>query len=165
MPKPIVAAVNGVAAGAGFSMSLACDLALASKSARFVMAYTGIGLSPDGGSTFWLNQLVGPRKAMEMIYFNEPIDADEALRLGLVNRVVASEQLEEEVKLLAQKLVQGPRKTFGRAKKLVRSASTETLESQMELERQEIALSTLETEFQEGVTAFVEKRPPDFRKL
>jgi 2-(1,2-epoxy-1,2-dihydrophenyl)acetyl-CoA isomerase len=165
MPKPVIAAVNGTAAGAGFSMSLACDMSLAVQGMSFVMAYTGIGLVPDGSSSYFLSRLVGPRKAMEIVYLNEPISADEALRLGIVNHVYLAEDFEKSVSSLALKLAQGPMETYGRAKQLLRLGLIETLESQMENERQGIAMSSLSAEFQEGVTAFVEKRKADFRSL
>ncbi|MBW1786698.1 MAG: enoyl-CoA hydratase [Deltaproteobacteria bacterium] len=162
MPKPVMAAVNGTAAGAGFSMSLACDMSIAVEGARFVMAYTNIGLVPDGSSTYYLNRLVGPKKAMEIVYLNEPFDADEALRLGMVNRVLPARDFEKGVADIARKLAQGPTETYGRAKALMRLGHQETLESQMENERQGIALSSLQGEFREGVTAFIEKRKADF---
>ncbi len=165
MPKPVIAAVNGIAAGAGFSMSLACDLGLASDQARFVMAYTNIGLVPVGSSTYTLSRLVGPRKAMEIVYLNKPIGAREALDLGLVNRVIPADRFEKEVSAVARKLADGPTRTYGRAKALVRAGLSETLESQMESERQGIALSSLQPEFREGVTAFVEKRKANFRSV
>jgi len=165
MPKPVLAAVNGIAAGAGFSMTLACDMSIAAEGARFVMAYTNIGLVPDGSSTFFLSHLVGPKKAMEMIYLNEPIDAEEALKLGIVNRVLPSEEFEKGVSEIARKLAQGPTETYGRAKELIRKGLLETLESQMESERQGIAFSSLQGEFREGVTAFREKRKADFSSV
>ncbi|MCP4668804.1 MAG: enoyl-CoA hydratase [Deltaproteobacteria bacterium] len=162
MPKPVIAAVNGTAAGAGFSMSLACDMSLAVKGVNFVMAYTDIGLVPDGSSTYFLSRLVGIKKAMEIVYLNEPISADEALRLGLVNHVYSPEDFEKGVASMALRLAQGPTETYGRAKRLLRLGLVETLESQMENERQGIAQSALGPEFREGVTAFVEKRKADF---
>lgn len=162
MPKPVIAAVNGIAAGGGLSMSLACDLSIAVKEARFVMAYTNIGLVPDGSSTYFLTRLVGTKKAMEMVYLNEPIDTDEALRLGIVNRVLPAEDFEEGVASVARKLAQGPTETYGRAKAIIRLGLSESLESQMENERQGIAACGLRGEFQEGITAFVEKRKAKF---
>ena len=162
MPKPVIAAVNGTAAGAGFSMSLACDMSLAMEGVRFVMAYTGIGLVPDGSSTYFLSRLVGIKKAMEIVYLNQPIDTDEALRLGIVNHVFPAEDFKKSVSSVALSLAQGPTETFGRAKVLLHRGLGETLESQLENERQGIALSALCGEFWEGVTAFVEKRKADF---
>lgn len=165
MPKPVVAAVNGIAAGAGFSMSLACDLCLAVEGARFVLAYTNIGLTPDGGSTYFLSRILGIRKAMEIVYLNEPLSAREALGLGIVNKVFPEEDFEQGVLSVAQQLARGPMETYGRAKKIVRLGLSETLESQMENERQGIADRSLAPEFREGVAAFVEKRKPDFASL
>ena len=162
MPKPVIAAVNGISAGAGFSMCLACDLSFAVEGARFVMAYTNIGLVPDGGSTYFLSRLVGPRKAMEIVYLNEPIETDEAIRLGFINRVFSDKDFEKEVFSVALRLAQGPTQTYGRAKALFRHGLMQTLESQMENERQGIAQSALLGEFREGITAFAEKRKPDF---
>jgi 2-(1,2-epoxy-1,2-dihydrophenyl)acetyl-CoA isomerase len=140
-------------------------MSIAAEDARFVMAYTDIGLVPDGSSTFFLSRLVGPKKAMELIYLNEPIDAAEALKLGIVNRVLPSDDFEKGVSYVAQKLAQGPTATFGRAKNLMRKGILETLESQMENERQGIAHSALQGEFQEGITAFTEKRKADFLSI
>lgn len=165
MPKPVIAAVNGTAAGAGMSMSLACDLGLAAEGSRFVLAYTHVGLVPDGGSSYFLPRLVGYRKAMEIAYLNEPIDSAEALRLGLVNRVFPAETFEEEVSKVASRLAQGPTETYGRARNLMRLGLTESLESQMENERQGIVTSSLSGEFQEGVSAFTGKRKPDFESV
>ncbi len=162
MRKPVIAAVNGTAAGAGMSMSLACDMSFAVEGCRFVMAYTGIGLVPDGGASYSLPRLVGYRKAMEIAYLNEPLDSSEALRLGLVNRVFPPETFEAEVSKIASRLAQGPTATYGRVRNLMRLGLTASLESQMENERQGIVASTLSGEFREGVTAFVEKRKPDF---
>jgi 2-(1,2-epoxy-1,2-dihydrophenyl)acetyl-CoA isomerase len=162
MPKPVIAAVNGTAAGAGMSMSLACDLGLAVEGCRFVLAYTNVGLVPDGGSSYFLPRLVGYRKAMEIAYLNEPIDSSEALRLGLVNQVFPEETFEEEVSKVASRLAQGPTATYGRARNLMRLGMIESLESQMENERQGIVTSSLSGEFREGVTAFAGKRKPDF---
>jgi 2-(1,2-epoxy-1,2-dihydrophenyl)acetyl-CoA isomerase len=162
MPKPVIAAVNGVAAGAGLSMNLACDMSIAVKEARFVLAYTNIGLVPDGSSTYYLTRIVGYKKAMEMVYLNEPIDTDEALRLGIVNKVLPPDDFEEGVTSVAQKLAQGPTETYGRAKATIRLGLSESLESQMENERQGIALCGFSSEFQEGITAFVEKRKAKF---
>ncbi|MEM2983556.1 MAG: enoyl-CoA hydratase [Candidatus Bathyarchaeia archaeon] len=162
MPKPVIAAINGIAAGGGLSMSLACDLSFARQDARFVMAYTNIGLVPDGSSTYFLSKIVGPKKAREMIFLNEPLDADEALRLGIVNRVFPKEEFEREVASIAIRLSRGPTDTYGRVKGLLRLGLIETLESQMENERHGVSLSSLHGEFREGVTAFVEKRRADF---
>jgi len=163
MEKPIIAQVHGVAAGAGMSLALACDLTIAAETARFVVAYGKVGLSPDGGLTYFLPRLVGPKRALEMFYTGDPIDAGEALRLGLVNRVVPDAELERETQALAQRLAQGPTLALARAKELVYRSLSESLETQLENERGLLGLSTLSEDFREGVQAFIEKREPKFR--
>jgi len=163
MEKPVVAQVHGVAAGAGMSLALACDLTIAAQSARFIVAYSKVGLSPDGGLTYFLPRLVGPKKALEIFYIGDPIDADEALRLGLVNRVVPDAELEKETRALARRLAQGPTLAFARAKELVYRSLRESLETQLENERGLLGLSTLSEDFREGVQAFIEKRECKFK--
>jgi 2-(1,2-epoxy-1,2-dihydrophenyl)acetyl-CoA isomerase len=163
MEKPVVAQVHGVAAGAGMSLALACDLTIAAQSARFIVAYSKVGLSPDGGLTYFLPRLVGPKKALEIFYIGDPIDADEAVRLGLVNRVVPDAELEKETRALARRLAQGPTLAFARAKELVYRSLSESLETQLENERELLGLSTLSEDFREGVQAFIEKREPKFK--
>ena len=163
MEKPVVAQVHGVAAGAGMSLALACDLTIAAQSARFIVAYGRVGLSPDGGLTYFLPRLVGPKKALEIFYIGDPIDADEAVRLGLVNRVVPDAELEKETRALARRLAQGPTLAFARAKELVYRSLRESLETQLENERGLLGLSTLSEDFREGVQAFIEKREPKFK--
>jgi 2-(1,2-epoxy-1,2-dihydrophenyl)acetyl-CoA isomerase len=163
MEKPVIAQVHGVAAGAGMSLALACDLTIAAETARFIIAYGKVGLSPDGSATYFLPRLVGPKKALEIIYTGDPIDAGEALRLGLVNRVVPDAELEKETQALARQLAQGPTLALGRAKELVYRSLSESLETQMENERDFLGLSTFSEDFREGVQAFIEKRQPKFR--
>lgn len=161
-PKPVIAQVHGVAAGAGMSLALACDLTIAADTARFMMAYARVGLSPDGSSTYFLPRLVGPKKALEIFYIGDPISADEALRLGLVNRVVPEGALGEETQALACRLAAGPTLAFGRAKELTYRSLHQGLEVQLEDERQFIARSGMSADFREGVQAFLEKREPKF---
>ncbi len=163
MEKPVIAQVHGVAAGAGMSLALACDLTIAAESAQFIMAYTRVGLSPDGSSTYFIPRLVGPKKALEIFYTGDAIPAPEALRLGLVNRVFPDDDLEKETRALAQRLAQGPTLALGRAKELVYRSLGETLETQLEHERDFIALSAITEDFQEGVQAFIQKREAKFR--
>ena len=163
MEKPVIAQVHGVAAGAGMSLALACDLTIAAQTAQFIIAYGKVGLSPDGSATYFLPRLVGPKKALEIFYIGDPIDADEALRLGLVNRVLPDAELEKETQALAQRLAQGPTLALARAKELVYSSLSESLETQLENERDLLGLSTLSEDFHEGVQAFIEKREPKFR--
>lgn len=162
MPKPTITAVNGVAAGGGMSLALAGDLVLAAASARFTMAYTQIGASPDGSSSFTLPRLVGVKRALELTLLNPVLSAREAMEWGLVNRVFADDQFLQEVQNIAAQLAQGPTQAYGRAKALFYSSTSETLETQMEHEAQLIAASGKTADFREGVFAFAEKRRPTF---
>ncbi len=162
MSKPVIAAVNGVAAGAGMSLAMACDLAVAAESARFTMAYSKIGATPDGSSTFFLPRLVGLRRALELTYTNRVLTAREAESWGLVNRVAPDAEFASAVNALANELAAGPTLALGRAKRLFLMSEHESLETQMENETQFIALSSKTADFREGVKAFVEKRRPIF---
>jgi len=162
-PKPVLTAVNGVAAGGGLSLAIAGDLVLAAESARFTMAYSRIAATPDGSSTYWLPRLVGLRRAIELFYTNRVLTAREALEWGLVSRVVPDAELREATRRLADELAQGPTLALGRGKLLFHAATTESLETQMELESQSIAGSGHTEDFAEGVRAFVAKRPPAFK--
>jgi 2-(1,2-epoxy-1,2-dihydrophenyl)acetyl-CoA isomerase len=162
MEKPVIAQVHGVAAGAGMSLALACDLTIAGQSAQFIIAYVRVGLSPDGSATYFLPRLVGPKKALEIFFTGDPVGADEAVRLGMVNRVVPDGELEKETRALAQRLAQGPTLALARAKDLVYRSLSESLETQLENERGLLGLSTLSEDFREGVQAFIEKREPKF---
>jgi 2-(1,2-epoxy-1,2-dihydrophenyl)acetyl-CoA isomerase len=163
MAKPTITAVNGVAAGGGMSLALAGDLVLATASARFTMAYTQIGASPDGSSSFFLPRLVGVKRALELTFLNPVLSAAEAMEWGLVNRVFADEQFREEVHKIATQLAQGPTLAYGRAKALFYSSTSETLETQMEHEAQLIAASGRTADFRAGIFAFAEKRQPTFQ--
>jgi 2-(1,2-epoxy-1,2-dihydrophenyl)acetyl-CoA isomerase len=162
-PKPVLTAVNGVAAGGGLSLAIAGDLVLAAESARFTMAYSRIAATPDGSSSYWLPRLVGLRRAIELFYTNRVLTAREAFEWGLVSRVVPDAELREATRRLADELAQGPTLALGRGKLLFHAATTESLETQMELESQSIAGSGHTEDFAEGVRAFVAKRPPTFR--
>ena len=161
-PKPVITAVNGVAAGGGFALALAGDLVVAAESARFTMAYSRIGATPDGSSSYWLPRLVGVRRAVELFYTNRALSAREAVEWGIVTRVVPDGELAEAVRRLAGELAQGPTLALGRGKLLFHSSTTESLETQMELESQAIAASGHTQDFAEGVRAFAEKRAPVF---
>jgi 2-(1,2-epoxy-1,2-dihydrophenyl)acetyl-CoA isomerase len=163
MDAPVIAAVNGAAGGAGFSLCLFCDLVLAAQSAKFVLAYTRAGLSPDGGSTFFLPRIVGLRRALELALTNRPLTADEALAWGIVNRVVADAELQAEAERLAAALAAGATGAFGAAKRLLHHGFGESLETQMELEAQAIAAQARGAESREGIAAFIAKRVPRFR--
>jgi len=162
LPAPVVAAVQGAAAGAGFSLTCACDLVLTSKSSKFTMSYTKAGLVPDGSSTYFLPRIVGRRRALELMLLNPVLTADEARHLGLVTRVVDDARLHNEAMELARQLAQGPTRAYAAAKRLVLSSAHETLESQMELESAAIAEAAASPDGQEGIAAFLAKRTPTF---
>ncbi|MEZ5175254.1 MAG: enoyl-CoA hydratase-related protein [Acidimicrobiia bacterium] len=162
LPFPTIAAINGTVAGAGMGVALATDLAIASEAAVFTMAYTGIGVSPDGSSTFWLPRMVGTRFAMEMILTNRRLSADEAVTLGLVNAAVPDAEFSGAVEALATKLAAGPTRAFVRARELIRSSFGNTPVQQMADEAASILAAGSTKDFYEGVTAFIEKRRPDF---
>ena len=163
MEKPVIAAINGVAAGAGFATALACDLKIMSSEATFVPAFSKVGLVPDSGSTFFWLRYLGMTKALEVAFFGERITADQALELGLVNRVVPPDELQAVVKEMATGLARGPTKGFGLTKRAFNAAATNDLGAQLEYEAhlQEIAGRT--ADHKEGVQAFFEKRAPKFR--
>ncbi|NHZ70816.1 MAG: enoyl-CoA hydratase [Proteobacteria bacterium] len=161
-PFPTIAAINGVVAGAGMGVAMATDLAVAVDTAVFTMAYTGIGVSPDGSSTFFLPRLVGTRRAMEMILTNRRLSAAEALDLGIVNAVADGDTFDEEVANLALRLSRGPTIAYVRARELVRSSLASDPLSQMDAEAEAIMNAAKTDDFYEGVSAFIEKRPPTF---
>jgi 2-(1,2-epoxy-1,2-dihydrophenyl)acetyl-CoA isomerase len=162
MDAPVIAAVNGVAAGAGMSLALSLDLAVAARSARFVMAYTRVGLTPDGGSSYFLPRLVGLRRAQELVLTNRELTAAEAQAWGIVNDVVADHQLGTSVDQLARQMASGATRTLGIAKRLMREGWNQTLESHMETEGRAIAASSMRPAGVEGINAFLEKRTPKF---
>ena len=161
-PKPVIMAVNGVAAGGGMSFALAGDLVVAAESARFTMAYSKIAASPDGSSTYFLPRMIGLRRALELHYTNRVLTAREALEWGLVTRVHPDALFRAAVSALARELAQGPTLAFGRAKLLFHQSTQESLETQMELEAQAIAASGHTEDFKNGVAAFARKQPVSF---
>jgi 2-(1,2-epoxy-1,2-dihydrophenyl)acetyl-CoA isomerase len=161
--KPVIMAINGVAAGGGMSLALAGDVVLAAESARFTMAYSRIAATPDGSSSYFLPRLIGLRRAMELYFTNRVLSAREAQEWGLVTRVVPDGELDAAARTLARELAQGPTKAFGGAKRLFHQSTWESLETQMELEAQAIAASGRTEDFRAGVTAFANKQPaPSF---
>jgi len=160
--KPVIAAVNGVAAGAGFAMACMTDLAIAAESAKFTMAYTRAGLTPDGSSTYFLTRLIGVRRAMELTLTNRVLSAAEAQSWGLINQVVADDALAGAAEDLARQRAAGPTRAFGGAKQLLYGGTTESLESQMELEARRIADAARSPDGREGIAAFLAKRPAKF---
>ncbi|MCA1716040.1 MAG: enoyl-CoA hydratase/isomerase family protein [Actinobacteria bacterium] len=161
MDLPVVAAVHGAAAGAGLSLTCACDLVVAAESARFSMAYSKAGLTPDGSSTYYLPRLVGFKRAMELVLTNRELSAQEAVEWGIVTRAVPDD-LSEQAAELASQLAAGATKALGAAKRLLHIGWTETLETQMEHETQTIADIARTADAHEGIAAFMEKRPPEF---
>jgi 2-(1,2-epoxy-1,2-dihydrophenyl)acetyl-CoA isomerase len=162
-PKPFITAVNGVAAGGGMSLALSGDLVVASESAKFALAYSRIGATPDGSSSYFLPRLIGVRRALELHYLNRTLSAREALDWGLITRVLPDAGFRAEAAKLARQLAQGPTLAFGRAKELFHRSTTESLETQMELEAQAIAASGHTEDFRNAVAAFVAKKAPQFR--
>jgi len=164
MPKPVIAAVHGPVAGAGVSMSLNADYTIAAANAKFTMAYIWLGTNPDGGSTYLLPRLVGRRKALELAMLSETLDAEAALELGLVNRVVSADDLENEAMKLATRFAAGPTKAFAQTKALInQSFEAASMSEQLAAERDAFLSCAGTEDFKEGVAAFVEKRKPDFK--
>jgi 2-(1,2-epoxy-1,2-dihydrophenyl)acetyl-CoA isomerase len=163
LPKPIIGRLNGVAAGAGCSLALACDIIVASEEATLIEVFINIGLVPDSGSSYFLPRLVGMAKAFELCSMGSRVKASEALALGLVNKVVPAGQLDNAVKEYTDYFASAPTRSVGLIKKMLDKASTSTLDEVLEYEAycQEIAGNT--QDYKEGVTAFLEKRKPDFK--
>jgi 2-(1,2-epoxy-1,2-dihydrophenyl)acetyl-CoA isomerase len=162
MEKPIIAAVNGVAAGAGASLAFACDLRIAADNTTFIQSFTKVGLVPDSGSTFLLPRLIGATKAFELMLSAAKLDAQEALRLGLVNKVVPADSLLSEAKTLAETIAAGPSKAFGLTKRALNRAIFADLEELLEYEANLQEIAGRSDDFAEGVKAFVEKRTPAY---
>ncbi len=165
LKKPVIGAINGVAAGAGFSLMLACDLRIASSSARFLMAYGNIGATADGGSTYLLPRIVGAAKAMELYLASQPMSADIALEMGLITQVCDKEALPQHALETAMRLAQGPTVAYGRVKELFLNSWDNTVEAQLAAETQAFVDISLTRDLQEGVKAFTEKRQPWFQGL
>ena len=162
MSKPVIAAINGPAAGAGFFLALACDLRIMADSAYLKQSNTSYGLSVPAGGSFNLPRLVGIARALEIVMLDEPIPAARAFELGLVNKVVPGAALSDEAHKLASRVARMPVETLGRVKRLMNGAFQTTLEEQLQCEREEIAASANAAEGREGISAFLEKRRPDF---
>lgn len=162
MGKPVVAAINGIAAGGGFSLALACDFRVMGQSATLRQAYTSSGLSMDGGGSFALPRLVGLARAMEIMAFDQPISSAQALEWGLVTMIVQDDKVIESAKAMLQGLEMSSLHSFAWSKKLMTESFTNTLETQLELERQGISDCAAHPDGQEGIQAFIEKRKPSF---
>jgi 2-(1,2-epoxy-1,2-dihydrophenyl)acetyl-CoA isomerase len=162
MSKPVIAAVNGVAAGGGLSLALACDFRVMAKGARFVQAYTSNGLCIDGGGTFHLPRLVGLARALEIAAFDQPISAEQALEWGLATKVVENGRALDEALAMASELAQRSLHSLGLVKRLFNDSFATTLETQLERERDGIRACGGHPDGQEGMRAFTEKRKPVF---
>ncbi|ABO66899.1 MULTISPECIES: enoyl-CoA hydratase/isomerase family protein [Geobacillus] len=161
--KPIIAAVHGVAAGAGFNLALACDLILAAEDSQFILSFANVGLVSDGGGSYWLPRLVGPHLAKQFFFTAEPISAHRLYELGVLSKIVPAEELREAVEALAAKLAARPTKAIGKQKRLIEHALTATLEEILEEERLIQGLMVETDDHREGVAAFKEKRKPVFQ--
>ena len=159
---PVIAAVNGTAAGAGFSLAMAADLAIAEEQAVFTMAYTNAGLSPDGSSTYFMPRKIGDRRTRELMLTNRLLAAPEALDWGVVNQVVENGAALVAAQAMAERMAAGPTEAYAQVKRLLDASFSQTLESQMELEARAIATQVASADGQEGMQAFVEKRKPQF---
>lgn len=162
MDAPVIGSINGVAAGAGMSLACACDIVVAAESARFTMAYTRAGLTPDGSSTYYLPRRVGLGRAIELALTNRVLSAQEALAWGIVNRVAPDAELAAQTDALASELAAGPTGAFGAAKRLLWNGWNTSLETQMAAESWTIAAQAHAADAREGITAFLEKRAPRF---
>ena len=161
--KPIIAAVNGVAAGAGASIALCCDIIIAKEGAVFVQAFSKIGLVPDSGATFFLPRLIGFQKATALMMNADPITATEAERLGMIYKVVEESKFEDEIQSFSEKLAKMPTKGIGLTKKLLNQSMRNSLEKQLDEEEVAQTIAGKTNDYKEGVSAFLEKRKPNFK--
>jgi len=159
---PIIGGIDGVAAGAGLSLAIMPDLVLVSDEARLNYAYPNIGMTGDGGSTFWLPRLVGLRKAKEITLLNEPISPEEAVDLGLANEKVPSDEFDERLNELAQQLASGPTHAMGVTKRLLTESFDNSLEEQLANETESVANAAQTEDYARGLGAFLENEEPDF---
>ncbi len=162
-PIPFLAAVQGVCAGAGTNFALACDLIFASENASFNEAFVRIGLSPDCGGSFFLPRAIGEKLAAELFMTGDSVSAERAVQIGMINRVVAAENLMSEAMQAAQKLAAAPTGSIGRTKRMLNASFSNNLSQQLDLEHECQIESGKSNDFKEGVQAFFEKRPPDFK--
>ncbi|MGW5643327.1 enoyl-CoA hydratase [Saccharopolyspora sp. NPDC003752] len=162
MPKPVIAAVNGTAAGAGASLAYACDLRVAAANAKFLMAFANVGLSTDSGASWTLPRLIGYGRAMELLLLAEPVAAEEALRIGMVNRVVDAGEAVAAATELAKRMAAGPTSAYARIKEAMLAAAAEGLAEALAVEAGAQAEAGATADHREAVAAFVEKRTPHF---
>lgn len=163
LPVPVIASIQGAAAGAGLSIALGADIAIAAEDASFSLGYLRLGAPPDCGGTWYLAQLLGLRRAMGLVMLDDRLDAPTALQLGLINRMVPTAALEAETAALAQRLAQGPTAALGRSKALLRAASASGLAAQLDAEGDAFLACAEGADFAEGVAAFLGRRPARFR--
>jgi 2-(1,2-epoxy-1,2-dihydrophenyl)acetyl-CoA isomerase len=161
--KPIIAAVNGVAAGAGANISFSCDFTLAKQSTNFTQAFSKIGLVPDSGGSFFLPRLVGLQRATAMMMLSNKVTAQEAMDMGLIYQAVADDIFEETVQKLASKLAKMPTKALGMTKELINAGFSNTYEEQLEMEGRYQIIASETADHKEGINAFLEKRKPEFK--
>lgn len=161
--KPIIAAVNGVAAGAGANIALACDIVVASERASFIQAFSKIGLIPDSAGTFFLPRLIGFQKASALMMLGDKVSAEEAENLGMIYKMYSSEDFNAEVLVLAETMAKMPTKALGMTKRLLNQSLVNNLEAQLDLESKLQIEAAQSDDYDEGVTAFVEKRKPVFK--
>ena len=162
MPKPVIASVHGAAAGAGFSLAMSCDMVIATEDAVFTLAYSVLGASPDGSSTYSLPRLVGYHRAMELMLLSDRFGVERAQELGLINFIVPKDELKAETKKLAERLSNGPTFAYGRAKALLGKSLERGIGDQLDAEAQNIMECSRTADFAEGVDAFLNKRKPTF---
>ena len=162
LPMPVIARVNGVAAGAGANIALACDIVIAARSARFIQSFAAIGLIPDSGGTWVLPRLVGQARALGLALTGEPLPADKAEQWGLIWKAVDDDKLDEEVDGLAQRFASGPTKGLARIKSMIRESWGQSLDSELDRQRDAMRELGFSDDYREGVAAFMEKRKPDF---
>ena len=163
LPKPVVCAVNGVAAGAGANIALACDIVLAARSASLVQSFSQLGLVPDSGGTYFLPRLVGTARAMGLALLSTRLSADEAERWGLIWKAVDDQRLMEEAAQVAAALAAGPTKGYGLIKKAMHASAGNSLDAQLDLERDLQREAGFSEDYREGVAAFMQKRKPSYK--
>ena len=161
--KPVIAAINGVAAGAGANIALACDIVVASQSASFIQAFSKIGLIPDSGGTFFLPRLIGQNRASALMMTGDKVTAEEAFQMGMLYKVFATENFINEVEQLANKIANMPTKALALTKQLINESFNNTLDQQLESELKIQNMASQTYDYQEGVAAFLEKRGPAFK--
>ena len=161
--KPVIGAINGIAAGAGANLAICCDITVASESAKFIQSFTNIGLVPDSGGTFMLPRLIGHQRAAMLMFSGDKLTAEQAKQMGMIYDCVADDELQENVKAIANNLASRPTYSIGLTKKLLNSSYSNDLNEQLDLEKKYQALSAKSHDHKEGIAAFFEKRKPEYK--